>query len=90
MKEPVVLVDFENVQKLDLARLPAQARIRIFIGAQQPKLPTALVLEAQKPGRSVEWIKIESTGIRRTCRRRQRRQHWNKLRFYPRTGRPSS
>ncbi|MGH8865511.1 MAG: PIN domain-containing protein, partial [Burkholderiales bacterium] len=62
MKVQVVLVDFENVQKLDLARLPAHARIRIFVGAQQAKLPTALVLQAQALGVSVEWIRIEGNG----------------------------
>ena len=62
MKEQVVLVDFENVQKLDLARLPAHARIRIFVGAQQAKLPTALVLQAQALGLAIEWIRIEGNG----------------------------
>jgi hypothetical protein len=62
MKEQFVLVDFENVQQLDLARLPAHARIRIFVGAQQAKLPAALVLQAQALGLSVEWIRIEGNG----------------------------
>lgn len=62
MREQVVLVDFENVQKLDLARLPGHARIKIFVGAQQAKLPTALVLEAQTLGLSIEWIQIEGNG----------------------------
>lgn len=62
MNEQVVLVDFENVQKLDLARLPTHARIRIFVGAQQAKLPTALVLQAQALGLAIEWIRIEGNG----------------------------
>jgi hypothetical protein len=62
MKEQVVLVDFENVQKLDLARLPAHARIRIFVGAQQVKLPTALVIKAQALGLAIEWIRIDGNG----------------------------
>jgi PIN domain len=62
VKEQVVLIDFENVQKFDLARLPAHARIRIFVGARQPKLPTALVLQAQALGLSVEWIQIDGNG----------------------------
>ncbi len=62
MKEIVVLVDFENVQKLDLARLPAHARIKIFVGAQQAKLPTALVLQAQALRLSIEWIRIDGNG----------------------------
>src|SRR5688572_18193506 len=62
MRDQVVLVDFENVQKLDLARLPAHARIRIFVGAQQAKLPTALVLQAQALGLAIEWIRIDGNG----------------------------
>lgn len=42
MKEQFVLVDFENVQKVDLAQLPAHARIQIFVGAPQAKLPTLI------------------------------------------------
>jgi hypothetical protein len=37
MKEQFALVDFENVRKLDLARLPAEARIKIFVGQTQSK-----------------------------------------------------
>jgi hypothetical protein len=62
VNEQVVLVDFENVQKLDLARLPAHAHIRIFAGAQQPKLPTALVLQAQALGLAIERIRIDGNG----------------------------
>lgn len=66
MKDQVVLVDFENVQKLDLARLPANARVKIFVGAQQAKLPTALVLQAQAQAKALglptEWIQIDGNG----------------------------
>jgi len=50
------------VQKLDLPRLSAHARIRIFVGAQQAKLPTALVLQAQALGLAIEWIRIDGNG----------------------------
>jgi hypothetical protein len=62
MNEQVVLVDFENVHKLDLAGLLAHTRIKIFVGAQQAKLPTALVLQAQALGLSIEWIWIDGNG----------------------------
>jgi hypothetical protein len=62
VNEQVVLVDFENVQKFDLARLPAHARIRIFVGTQQAKLPTALVFQVQALGLAIEWIRIEGNG----------------------------
>ena len=62
MNEQVVLVDFENVQNLDLARLPAQAQIKIFVGQQQSKLPTALVQQAQALGSRLKWVTIDGNG----------------------------
>jgi hypothetical protein len=62
MTEQVVLVDLENVQGLDLARIPAQARIKIFVGQMQSKLPTALVQQAQALGSRLEWVRIDGNG----------------------------
>jgi hypothetical protein len=62
MKEQFVLVDFENVQKFDLARLPAQARIKVFVGQTQSKLPTALVQQAQALGSRLTWVTIDGNG----------------------------
>jgi hypothetical protein len=62
MTEQVVLVDLENVQGLDLARMPAQARIKIFVGQLQSKLPTALVQQAQALGSRLEWVRIDGNG----------------------------
>ena len=52
--EQVVLVDFENVQGVDLARISTQARIKVFVGQSQSKLPTALVQQAQALGSRLE------------------------------------
>jgi hypothetical protein len=62
VNEQVVLVDFENVQKLDLARLPAQARIKVFVGQTQSKLPTALVQQSQALGSRLTWVTIDGNG----------------------------
>ena len=62
VNEQVVLVDLENVQKVDLARLPAHARIKIFVGQLQSKLPTALVQQAQALGSRLEWVRIDGNG----------------------------
>jgi hypothetical protein len=62
VKEQVVLVDFENVQKLDLARLLAQARTKIFVDQTQSKLPTALVQQAQALGSRLTWVAIDGNG----------------------------
>ena len=50
MTERVMLVDFENVQSVELARLPADVRVLLVLGAKQSKLPTELVLEASRMG----------------------------------------
>ena len=39
MTERVLLVDLENVQKIDLAQVPGDARVMIFYGVAQKKLP---------------------------------------------------
>jgi hypothetical protein len=62
MTEQVVLVDLENVQGLDLARMPAQARIKVFVGQLQSKLPTTLVQQAQALGSRLEWVRIDGNG----------------------------
>jgi hypothetical protein len=62
MSEQVVLVDLENIHKLDLTRLPTQARIKIFVGQTQSKLPTALVQQEQALGSRLEWVRIDGNG----------------------------
>jgi len=62
MKEQIVLVDFENVQKLDLTQLPAHARIKAFVGESQSKLPTVLVQQAHALGPRFEWMPIDGNG----------------------------
>jgi hypothetical protein len=62
MANMVLLVDLENVQKVDLSRVPASARVKIFVGALQTKLPTALVQQAQALGTRLEWVRIDGNG----------------------------
>src|SRR5688572_14111257 len=62
VNEQVFLVDLENVQKVDLARLPASARIKIFVGQLQPKLPTDLVQQALALGSRFEMVRINGNG----------------------------
>ena len=62
MSDAVLLVDFENVQKLDLALIPAHVAVRIFVGASQAKVPMPLVMQAQSLGTRLEWIRIDGQG----------------------------
>jgi hypothetical protein len=50
MSECILLVDLENVQKFDLGKVPRDARVKIFVGQLQSRLPTVLVPQAQTLG----------------------------------------
>lgn len=63
MGTSVLLVDYENVQTLDLSIIQEQElQIKIFVGQSQSKLPLELVQAAQLFGDAIEWIKIEGKG----------------------------
>lgn len=63
MSKLVLLVDYENVQNLDLSLLQHQnLELKIFVGQSQSKVPLELVQFTQKLGNAVEWIKIEGSG----------------------------
>lgn len=62
MPERVLFVDLENVQTVDLAAVPAGARIMVFYGFAQKKLPEELVVKAQPLGSRLKWIKISRQG----------------------------
>ncbi|MGE0466433.1 MAG: PIN domain-containing protein [Steroidobacteraceae bacterium] len=61
MSEVVWLVDYEGVQKIDQARIPANARLKVFIGTKQNKLPTELVKLREALGGRFEWTWINGT-----------------------------
>ncbi|MFT3906788.1 MAG: PIN domain-containing protein [Steroidobacteraceae bacterium] len=60
--EQVLFVDLENIQKLDLATVPAGAHVMVFYGITQKKLPEELVVQAQPLGTRLKWIKISGQG----------------------------
>ena len=62
MKERILFVDFENVQKLDLSSLADDFRITIFVGNSQKNIPIDLVRDAQRFGSRLEWVKISGEG----------------------------
>lgn len=62
MTQELLLVDFENVQQVDLARLNDNTNVIIFVGASQKSVPIELVTSAQKLGARVDWQKIEGNG----------------------------
>ena len=59
MTERVMLVDFENVQSVELVKLPADVRVFLVLGAKQSKLPTELVLDASGMGERFSYVPIK-------------------------------
>ncbi|MCC6485911.1 MAG: hypothetical protein IT364_00290 [Candidatus Hydrogenedentes bacterium] len=61
-RESVLLVDYENVQKVDLSGLPSSTLVKIFVGDSQKSVPFELAKQAQDLGNRLEWIKIDGNG----------------------------
>lgn len=62
MTNKLLLVDFENVQQVDLARFGDNFHVVIFVGAGQKSVPIDLVTSAQRLGDRVEWQRVEGNG----------------------------
>jgi hypothetical protein len=62
LSHKLLLVDFENVHQVDLARLDEHFNVIIFVGLVQKTIPIELVMSAQKLGSRVEWQRVEGNG----------------------------
>jgi hypothetical protein len=62
MSESVLLVDYENIGKLDLAAIPDGVRVPFFFGASQRSVPTDFLKAALKLGERFVPIDIEGQG----------------------------
>jgi hypothetical protein len=60
MTERILLVDFENIQAVDLAALPEDVRVRFVLGGKQASLPTDLAVQAQSMGQRFDYVRILS------------------------------
>ena len=60
--EKLLLVDFENVQHVDLSRLDDKFHVTIFVGASQKSIPIELAKNLQNFGNRVDWQKVEGNG----------------------------
>ena len=59
----VLLIDYENVQGMDLSRMKQlDCKVYVFTGSLQNKIPIELVTTAQALGNKLEWVRIEGTG----------------------------
>ena len=59
MRDTILFVDYENVQALDLATIPANARVVLVLGAKQTKLPAELAMQAQLLGDRFVYVPIK-------------------------------
>ena len=63
MSKKLLLVDFENVQAIgDLSLIHNSFHIIVFIGANQKKVTTELLVKTQKLGARLEWKQVEGHG----------------------------
>src|ERR1700740_1148194 len=62
MAESVLLVDYENIGKIDLAAIPEGVRVPFFFGASQRTVPTEFLKAALKLGERFVPIDIEGQG----------------------------
>ncbi len=60
MMERILLVDYENIQTVDLAALPDDVKVGFVLGGKQGTLPTALVVQAQSMGSRFDYVRILS------------------------------
>ena len=62
MAESVLLVDYENIGKIDLGAIPEGVRVPFFFGASQRSVPTEFLRAALRLGERFEPIDIEGQG----------------------------
>lgn len=62
VSEQILLVDYENIGKIDLAAIPAGVRVPFFFGASQKSVPTDFLKAALKLGERFTPIDIEGQG----------------------------
>jgi PIN domain len=62
MRERVLFIDLENVQTVDVSKVPADVRVLIFCGTTQNKLPRTLVKQTQPLGSRVDWVEVSGQG----------------------------
>jgi hypothetical protein len=62
VKNCFVLVDFENVQPKDIGVLNGAFKIKVFLGANQAKIPLEMARALQDFGSSAEYIQVDGSG----------------------------
>lgn len=72
MRTNHILIDYENVQPTDLAKLgDGPFKVKVFLGPNQAKVPVALANALQALGKNAEYILLESSGTRHPTQEQQ-------------------
>lgn len=58
-----ILIDYENIQPTDVSMLRnGSLKVKVFLGANQSKIPVALAVALQGLGPNAEYVVLESSG----------------------------
>ena len=58
-----ILIDYENVQPTDLTAIGnGSFKVKLFVGANQTKIPVSFSVAIQQMGENAEYVQLESTG----------------------------
>jgi hypothetical protein len=60
MTNRILLVDYENIQAVDLAALPDDVKVGFVLGGKQGSLPAALAVQAHSLGSRFDYVRILS------------------------------
>jgi PIN domain len=60
MTERILLVDYENIQEVDLKALPTDVKVRFVLGGTQGKVPSELAIQAHSVGERFAYVRALS------------------------------
>jgi hypothetical protein len=60
MSERILLVDYENIQAVDLEALPDDVKVRFVLGGKQASLPADLAVQAHSMGERFAYVRVLS------------------------------
>ena len=62
MEKSLLLIDYENIQELSKINNLNNVEVKVFVGLNQTKIPVDIVINTQKLGLDLQWIKINGQG----------------------------
>jgi PIN domain len=60
MTERILLVDYENIQAVDLEGVPSDVKIRFVLGGKQVNLPADFAIKAQNMGERFSYVRVQT------------------------------